>query len=795
MSRPSYRRNHPEAEVPLEMPHSAEPGATRARAYVSGLVQGVGFRPFVWREATARGLSGWVGNDAAGVVLEVEGAASAVASLLEALTRPPPLARVDEIRSEPLAPAGGAGFAVRTSRTGGARRALVSPDTATCADCARELHDPADRRFQHPFVNCTSCGPRYTIVQAVPYDRSRTTMAPFPFCSACHAEYLDPADRRFHAEPVCCPNCGPQLRLLDRSGTTAATEAIAGTAGLLHAGRVVAVKGLGGYHLAVDARQEAAVAVLRRRKHREDRPFALMVLDVEAAAELCEIGPAELALLTSAARPIVILQRRRSGTVAPSVAPGSPSLGLMLPYTPMHTLLLEAFGGPLVLTSGNVSDEPIAFADADAAERLGGIADAFLVHDRAIRTRVDDSVCKVVGGRVVPIRRSRGYVPTPIPLPQASPESILACGSALKNTFCVTRGQHAFVSHHIGDLDDYATLLSYVDGIAHLTGLLDVAPAVVAHDLHPDYPSTRYALDLPDVQLIAVQHHHAHIASCLADNGVSGPVIGVAFDGVGLGLDGTSWGGEFLLADLSGFTRAAHLAEVAMPGGDAAARQPWRMAAAHLDAAYDGVLPAGLAVAQRQGRRWEQVLSVARAGVNAPRTSSAGRLFDAVSALLGVRDVVTYEAQAAIELEYVADPAETGSYRVPVSDDPVARVQVADLIRALTEDLRRGTPVPVLAGRFHNALADVVADVCRRLRAAHGLGTVALSGGVFQNSLLLCRCLQRLEADRFTVLTHREVPPNDGGISLGQAAVAATLLGASSGQDASAAQVASHRTW
>jgi hydrogenase maturation protein HypF len=758
--------------------------AVRVRAHVSGLVQGVGFRPFVWREATTRGLSGWVGNDAVGVVLEAEGAAEAVASLLDAMRRPPPLARVDEVRSEPLAPAGGVGFQVRASDTDGARRALVSPDTATCADCLRELHDPADRRFGYPFVNCTNCGPRYTIVHAVPYDRSRTTMAPFPMCAACQAEYDDPSDRRFHAEPVCCPACGPQLRLVDRDGRKVAADPVAGAVSLLLRGAVVAVKGLGGYHLAVDARQEPAVAALRARKHREDRPFAVMVVDIDAARELCDIDLAELSLLTSAARPIVLLRRRGPAGlpgmtgVAPSVAPGSPSLGLLLPYTPLHTLLLEAFRGPLVLTSGNASDEPIAFEDDDAVARLTGIADAFLVHDRAIRTRVDDSVAKVVRGRALPIRRSRGYVPHALALPHPSPQPVLACGSALKNTFCVTRGPHAFVSHHVGDLDDYATMTSYVDGIAHLTGLLDVTPTVVAHDLHPDYPSTRYALELcadGRYDAVAVQHHHAHIASCLADNGVTGSVIGVAFDGVGLGTDGRAWGGEFLVADLAGFTRVAHLAEVVMPGGDIAARQPWRMALAHLDAAYEGDPPAGLEVVARQGRRWEQVRSVARAGVNAPLTSSAGRLFDAVSSLLGVRDVVTYEGQAAIELEHVADPGETGTYAVPVSNDAVARIQVGALVRAVTADLVHGTPVPVLAARFHNALADVVVDVCGRVRDLQGLSTVALSGGVFQNSLLLCRCLDRLEGAGFAVLTHRQVPPNDGGISLGQAAVAVEL--------------------
>ena len=741
----------------------------RARAHVSGLVQGVGFRPFVWRAATALGLSGWVSNDASGVVLEAEGAAADVTSLLAALTSPPPLARVDAVHSQLVAPRGGTGFEVRISDATGARVAQVSPDTATCADCLKELRDPGDRRFGYPFVNCTNCGPRYTIVLAVPYDRSRTTMASFPMCVDCDAEYHDPADRRFHAEPVCCPACGPAL-IMPGSGGDPVADAVA----TLRRGEILAVKGIGGFHLAVDTSQERAVSTLRRRKHRESRPFAVMVRDVASAQEVAHLDREELALLTSAARPIVLLPRRPSTLIAPSVAPGSTTLGLMLPYTPLHALLLEAFDGPLVMTSGNLSDEPIAFLDDDATERLAGVAEAFLVHDRAIRTRVDDSVVKVIRGRLVPIRRSRGYVPNPVPLPVASSVPILACGAELKNTFTLVRGGQAFVSHHIGDLGDYRTLQSYVDGIIHLSGLLDVAPAVLAHDLHPDYPSTRYAMDRADVQRVAVQHHHAHIASCLADNGSSARVIGVAFDGLGLGTDGTAWGGEFLVADLEGFTRDAYLAPVAMPGADAATRQPWRMAASHLELAFGGEVPE-LDVMRRQGERWGQVCSVAAAGVNSPLTSSVGRLFDAVSAILGLRDVVTYEGQAAIELEQVADPAEQGTYAVPVSG-PVVEVPV--LIRALVENLQAGVTVPVIAARFHNALADVVLAVCERLRDEQSISTVALSGGVFQNSLLLTRVLDRLEGRGFEVLTHREVPCNDGGISLGQAAVAAALLGA-----------------
>ena len=749
-----------------------DPLPVRLRAHVSGLVQGVGFRPFVWRHATTLGLTGWVGNDSAGVVLEVEGDVDDVETFIVALRSPPTLSRVDDVLCERIPYLGSSGFEIRASDLGGAHTALVSPDTGTCPDCLREFADPADRRFRHPFVNCTSCGPRYTIVASVPYDRSRTTMAAFPMCADCRAEYEDPANRRFHAEPVCCPRCGPQLELVGHAG-----DPVRAAAELLRLGHVLAVKGIGGYHLACDARSPSAVAALRSRKHREDRPFAIMVADVREAQTLCEVGDEESALLTSQARPIVLMRRRTGVEVVEGVAPRSPVLGVMLPYSPLHVLLLEAFGGPLVLTSGNLSHEPIATDDADARTRLAGIADAFLLHDRAIRTRVDDSVMTVVAGQVLPVRRSRGYVPHPVSLPLAAPRPVLACGSMLKNTFCIARGVQAFVSGHIGDLDDHATYLSYLDGVGHLSSLLDVDPLVVAHDLHPDYPSTRYALDLaearPEVELVGVQHHHAHIASCLADNGQTGPVIGVAFDGLGLGTDGGAWGGEFLVADLLTSTRVGHLADVPMPGGDAATRQPWRMAAAYLDHAYRGQAPSGLAVAQRQGRRWDQVLSITRAGVNSPPTSSAGRLFDAVSALLGVRDEVTFEGQAAIELEHAAELSELGSYAMPFVDGVV---ETSTLVRGLADGLASGTSVAVLAARFHNAMADMVLDVCRRLRDETGLGTVALSGGVFQNALLVTRCLERLDAAGFVVLTHHVVPPNDGGLSLGQAAVAAARL-------------------
>ena len=753
-------------------PHAPAGGApVRVRARVTGVVQGVGFRPFVATLAARLGLAGFVGNDTAGVLLEAEGPPEAVAALLEALRhRPPPLARVEAVRTETLPPTGQAGFAIAPSDPAGPRAALVAADTATCDACLAEVRDPADRRFGYAFGNCTHCGPRYTIVRDVPYDRGNTTMAGFPPCPACRREYDDPADRRFHAQPVCCPSCGPRLTLLDPAGGVLADEdPLGAAAALLRAGRIVAVKGLGGYHLAVDCADERAVARLRAAKHREERPLAVLVADLATAGELAELEPGEAEALGGPARPIVLVRRRPGAPLAPSVAPGQRSVGLMLPYTPLHHLLAAAVGRPLVLTSGNVSDEPIAYRDDDALARLGPLADALLVHDRPIHTRVDDSVVRVVGGRPSPVRRSRGYVPNPIALPWPFPRHVLAVGAELKNTFCLGRDSRAFVSHHIGDLENHETLESFVEGIGHLCRLFAVRPEVVAHDLHPQYLSTGYALDLPDVELVGVQHHHAHVASCLADSGLAGPVIGVAFDGTGMGEDATLWGGEFLLADLCGYTRAAHLEPVPMPGGAAAIRQPWRMAAAYLDRAYpEG--PPPLAVAGRAGPRWDQVRAAAAAGLNAPLTSSMGRLFDAVSALLGVRDTVSYEGQAAIELEQLADPAEPGAY--PAGNGPDG-IRGSDLVRAAAEDLRAGVGVPVISARFHNGVADLVLAGCRALREQHGLATVALSGGVWQNVLLLQRCTAQLSGAGFAVLSQHQVPCNDGGISLGQATVAA----------------------
>jgi hydrogenase maturation protein HypF len=651
---------------------------------------------------------------------------------------------------------------------------LVSADTATCADCLRELADPADRRFGYPFINCTNCGPRFTIVRDVPYDRPLTTMADFAMCERCAAEYHDPADRRFHAQPTCCPACGPRLTVLDQAGNVGSGEPVARTAELLREGQVLAIKGLGGYHLAADAACEQAVAALRAGKHREDKPFAVMAADLAAARQLCEVDSVAAELLASKGRPIVLLTRRPDADIAASAAPGNRSLGIMLPYTPLHHLLLQAVGRPIVLTSGNVSDEPILFRDGDALARLGGIADAFLVHDRAIHIRTDDSVARVFGGRPMLIRRSRGYVPEPISVTSVFPRATLACGAELKNTFCLARDRHAVVSQHIGDLENAETLRSFTEGIEHFRRLFDIDPQVVAHDLHPEYLSTKYAMELADegLSLQGVQHHHAHIASCLADNGIGtalesgGPVIGVAFDGTGYGPDGTIWGGEFLVADLAGFERVGHLAPVPMPGGAAAIRQPWRMAAAYLgEAGPDDLV-------RRNQEAWPTIVAMARKGINSPLTSSAGRLFDAAAAILGVRDAINYEGQAAVELEQLADPTQRGAYPAGIEAGPPFRINGADLLAAVVEDLAAGTPRPVIAARFHHGVAALIEAGCLLARDRHGLGTVALSGGVFQNMLLLHAVVARLEAAGFRVLVHSRVPCNDGGISLGQAVVA-----------------------
>ena len=727
----------------------------RVRARVEGTVQGVGFRPYVYRLASELGCSGHVLNDARGVVVEVEADTKSVQRFLARLpAEAPPLARIERVAAEPVPVTGETGFAIRASPPGGEPSAAVTADTATCAECLEELFDPADRRHRYPFVNCTNCGPRFTIVRGVPYDRPLTTMAGFAMCPACAAEYEDPLDRRFHAQPNACPECGPRARLVGAD----AEDAVAAAASALHDGAILAVKGVGGYHLACRADDEAAVAALRARKHREDKPFALMAPTVVAARALVALGPVEEDLLVSGARPIVLARRRPDAAVAAAVAPGAPELGVMLPYSPLHHLLLADVGAPLVLTSGNVSDEPITYTDDDALERLAPIADGFLVHDRPIQTRTDDSVVRVVDERPLVLRRSRGYVPDSLGLPVAAARHVLACGAELKSTFCVAKGARAWVGHHIGDLQNYETLRSFVAGVAHFEALFAVEPEVVAHDLHPEYLSTKVALERSDVDLVGVQHHHAHLAACLAEHGETGPALGAIYDGTGYGTDGTVWGGELLRGDLSGFERVGSLFAVRMPGGEAAIRQPWRMACAWTQAA--GV-EAPAALAARAG--WDEVSALARIGLASPLTSSVGRLFDAVAALCGLRSEITYEGQAAIELEAACDAAERGAYPFDPSLD--ARPTVA----AIVDDIARGTDAGVIAARFHNALAAATA----RALLEHGADTVVLSGGVFANRHLLSRTRALLGEAGVRVLVPQRLPPGDGGISYGQAAIAA----------------------
>jgi hydrogenase maturation protein HypF len=762
--------------------------AARVRARVEGTVQGVGFRPYVYRLAREEQLGGFVLNDERGVLLEVDGRPGAVLSFLARLAREsPPLAVVERVECDRIASTGERDFRIVESVRRGAADALIAADAATCADCLAELRDPADRRFRYPFVNCTNCGPRFTIVRGVPYDRPATTMAGFAMCPACQAEYDDPGDRRFHAQPNACPVCGPRVALLDAGGTPVAAagddDAVQTAARWLARGALLAIKGIGGYHLACNAADGRAVGELRARKRREDRPFALMARDGAAVEALVELGDAERELLASAARPIVLAPRRAGGAVAESVSPGVRELGVMLPYAPLqHVLLgdLAALGvGALVLTSGNVSDEPIAFRDDDARERLAGIADGTLLHDRPIETRTDDSVVRAVavGGRRRPLvlRRSRGYVPGSIALPVEAPRPLLACGAQQKATFCIARRRHAWVSHHIGDLEHYPALAAYRQGIEHFERLFALEPAVVAHDLHPDYASTALALELDGVQLTGVQHHHAHLAACLAEHGLEGPAVGAIYDGSGFGGDGTVWGGELLVGDLLGFERAGSLRPVRMPGGTAAVREPWRMACAWLADAHGEARPLPQALAGRvEEARWAQVGRIAASPAVSPLTTSMGRLFDAVSALCGIRAATTYEGQAAVELEGRVAAGDHGSYDLPmVAAGGLPLLDPRGAILAITGDLAAGVPVAVISARFHEAVARATALACASAAELHGLELAVLSGGVFQNRTLLERTAVLLADAGLRVLVPERLPPNDGGIAYGQAAVAA----------------------
>ncbi|TLS43737.1 carbamoyltransferase HypF [Streptomyces montanus] len=779
---------------------------------VRGVVQGVGFRPYLYGLATELRLSGRVSNTGDGVVVEVEGEAGAVARFRDRIAaEAPPLAQVESVDALDVPAVGDSGFTIVPSKTGGPARTLVAPDTATCRDCLAELADPADRRHRHAFITCTHCGPRFTIVTGLPYDREHTTMAGFAMCADCAREYRDPADRRFHAQPVACPACGPRLRLVPArqtgdipGGGEGGVDPVDAARALLAEGAILAVKGIGGYHLACDATNPRAVAELRRRKARGDKPFAMMARDIADIERLVDVGPVERDLLTGPVRPVVLMRRRRgvpprSGAVGPAggfvpaeeVAPGSPDLGFMLPYAPVHHLLLglgaqDDAGGAaprlLVMTSGNLAGEPIVTDDTEALDRLAGLADAWLLHDRPIHVPCDDSVVRVLDGEPLVLRRSRGHAPLPVVLP-TSVAPALAVGGDLKNTFCLGEGRKAWLSAHIGDMDDLATQRAFERAEEQLESVTGVCPRILVADRHPAYRSGQWARRLAGGRPVArVQHHHAHIASAMAEHGLDGSrrVIGVAFDGTGYGDDGAVWGGEFLLAGYGGFTRFAHLAYVPLPGGDAAVERPYRMALAHLRAAaipwrrdlpcVAACPPDELAVLDVQLER----------ELHCVPTSSMGRLFDAVSSLSGVCHRAGYEAQAAIELEAAAvdTPAEddprytlglTGAARPgdPLTADP------APMLAAIADDVRGGIPAPLVAARFHGAVARLVRRVCAAARDASGLETVALSGGVFANALLSSLCARGLRQDGFTVLRHQRIPPNDGGLALGQLVVAA----------------------
>jgi hydrogenase maturation protein HypF len=752
--------------------------------HINGVVQGVGFRPFVYNLAVQLELTGWVRNTSAGVDIEVDGPRERLQNFVEMLReKAPPLARIDEILVEERTPDGFSEFEIIHSEPIEGAFQPISPDVSLCEDCLREMMDPEDRRYRYPFINCTNCGPRFTIIDDIPYDRPYTTMASFELCEACATEYHDPLDRRFHAQPVACPDCGPHIWLeVDGRRTAEREEALQKARSLLKQGKVLAVKGLGGFHLACDATHPDAVRTLRGRKLRVDKPFAVMMPDLETVAAHCRLNEAEREQLESIARPIVILPRRPESRVVEEVSPGQGTLGVMLPYTPLHVLLLEkAQGYPdaLVMTSGNMSEEPIAADNAEARMRLEPLADGFLMHNRDIRTRCDDSVVRVVRGEVYPLRRSRGYSPFPVHLSWDGP-AVLAVGGELKNAFCLTRGRYAFLSQHIGDMENYETLRAFEQSVTHFERLFRVAPDVLAYDLHPDYMATRYAQDQRErreVPAIGVQHHHAHIAACMTEHALSSDQrrIGVAFDGTGYGEDGAVWGGEFLWADYEAYDRPYHLRYVPLPGGDAAVKQPWRLALAWLmevGMPWDPALPPVQASDDEARRTLRGMLEQQ---INTPLTSSIGRLFDAVAALIGLRQVVNYEAQAAMELEAIVDPDEKSGYEFDIKENVL---DPAPVIHAIVGDIRADAQPVRVAAKFHNGLANAVLKVCQNMSEAYGSSEVILSGGVWQNMVLLNRSWDLLERAGFDVYVHRLVPANDGGLSLGQAAVAAHRMAA-----------------
>ncbi|KAA3663722.1 MAG: carbamoyltransferase HypF [Chloroflexi bacterium] len=808
--------------------------------HITGIVQGVGFRPFVYGLAIKHALTGWVRNTSAGVDIEVNGPVSDLEAFVVGLrTETPPLAQIDtmDVAERPFTHT--PTFKIVHSEAVAGAFQPISPDMCICPDCLREVLDPTDRRYLYPFINCTNCGPRFTIIKDIPYDRPLTTMAPFEMCEPCAEEYNNPLDRRFHAQPVACAECGPHVWIEKSQQSTVNSQqstkngkrktengkqdsrlAIETTREMLANGRILAIKGLGGFHLACDAENETAVTTLRERKLRREKAFAVMMPDLETVKQHCIVNEAEAELLTSRERPIVILQRQPESTITPLCTPGQDTLGVMLPYTPLHYLLFTQSNNQqstinnqqltisaLVMTSGNLSEEPIAYTNEDARKRLSDLADAFLLHNRDIHVRCDDSVMRVLripdsvnrepfadnsqqstvnGQRAtdnrlpitdyrLPFRRSRGYAPFPVKLPWDVPP-ILGAGAELKNTFCVANGRYAFLSHHIGDLENYETLQSFEEGVAHFEQLFRVNTELIAYDKHPNYLATRYALERAEqenIPTIGVQHHHAHIAACMAEHGLTGdePVIGLSFDGTGYGDDGTIWGGEVMVADYAGFERPFHLQPVPLPGGDKAVREPWRMALSWLQEANidwaDDLPPVQLTINNQQLTILRHQL---KTGINSPLTSSMGRLFDAVSALIGIRQTVNYEAQAAIEMEAMVDPHETGAYDIPLHENII---DPSPMLHQIVQELRDGVSQATIAARFHNGLVETAVTICQSLKTTNGINNVVLSGGVWQNMTLFSKTVSQLQKNHFDVYSHQKVPTNDGGLALGQVAIAA----------------------
>lgn len=751
---------------------------TGVKIHVTGIVQGVGFRPFVYNLATSLSLKGWVINTSSGVDIEITGPTSAVDQFVEHIQNDPPsLAKIDGLTILKIPPTNLPGFSIRESIPQPGVYVPISPDVTICSDCRNELFDPNNRRYRYPFINCTNCGPRFTIIRDIPYDRPFTTMSGFDMCPACRSEYENPSDRRFHAQPTACPDCGPSLRFESTQGLANGEDALQQARNLLASGGILAVKGLGGYHLACDAGNPDSVEKLRNRKKRSDKPFALMAFDTQNIAQYAHISQEEKDFLESVQHPIVLLRKKDEISILDQTAPRQNHFGFMLPYTPLHLLLLEpaqSYPDVLVMTSGNISEEPIAFDDEDASIRLNGIADGFLTHNRPIYMRVDDSVVRLYSKKVYPIRRSRGYAPQPLTYPSLLPE-ILACGAELKNTFALSRDKYIFISHHIGDLENYETFMAFEQGIEHYKRLFRLSPGVVAIDLHPDYLSTKYGLaeaSKDNLQCIRIQHHHAHLSACLADNQWTSnePVIGLIFDGTGYGVDGNIWGGEVLVGGYQNYQRRYHLEETPLPGGDSAIRNPSKIALAQLLSAgmdWNPDLPpcSSLCAEER---------SVLRAQIdhriNTPLTTSMGRLFDAVSALIGIRQKATYEGQAAIELENLCNPLEELFYEIPIQN---GRINSLALYPQISRDYLSGITPDIISARFHNSIAHVCSQVCETIRKESSINTVALSGGVWQNITLLNKTLKLLSKNGFSVLIHHNIPANDGGISVGQILVAA----------------------